>query len=105
MSLRKAINAKCKECAHDPLDKGSAAKQIACCTIKTCPLHSIRPITCKSISRELLDHWHLQAEDLCDRARPLIETSPSCPVEVQNNHLQDESLNIEGTVLPGRIVS
>ena len=29
MSLRKAINAKCKQCVYDPMDVGTAAQQIA----------------------------------------------------------------------------
>ena len=105
MSLRKAINAKCKECAHDPLDKGSAAQQIACCISTDCDLHAVRPVTCKSIPHTLLDHWHLTAEDLCERARLLVETDPPCSAEGLNGHLQDASLNTKGEVLPGRIAS
>ena len=29
MSLRKAINAKCKQCVYDPMDVGIAAQKIA----------------------------------------------------------------------------
>jgi hypothetical protein len=100
MSLRKAINAKCKECAHDPLDKGSAAQQIACCISTDCDLHAVRPVTCKSIPQTLLDHWHLTAEDLCERARPLVEAQPSCSVEGQIDGLPDVKPNVEGEILP-----
>lgn len=89
MSLRNAINKKCRECIHDPLDKGSAAQQIACCQIHDCPLHPVRPVTAKVIPQQLLDHWRISIESLCVRARPLVKTASSCSVEGQIEPLQD----------------
>lgn len=91
MSLRKAINAKCRECRHDPMDAGSAAQQIACCTFADCHLHSVRPITCKSIPARLLEHWHLRELNLCDRAWRLVETGPGTSGEGQYGPLRDAS--------------
>jgi hypothetical protein len=51
MSLRKAINAMCRECIYDPLAGGTAAKQIECFTITTCPLYPVRPTRRKSSSK------------------------------------------------------
>jgi hypothetical protein len=81
ISLRNAINSKCRECIHDPLDKGSAAQQIACCMIHDCPLHPVRPITATVIPKQLLDHWRIPIDSLCERARPLVEPAPSCSVD------------------------
>ena len=92
MSLRKAINSKCRECTHDPLDKGSSAQQIACCTINDCPLHPVRPITATVISQQLLDHWRISIDSLCERARCVVETTPSCSVEGQIDHLAEGTL-------------
>ena len=89
MSLRKAINTKCRECTHDPLDRGSAAQQIACCTINDCPLHPVRPITATVISQQLLDHWRISIDSLCKRARPLVKTALSCSKDSQIEALQD----------------
>ena len=36
-SLRKAINAKCKECLYDPYDKGTWRQQVQACTSPKCP--------------------------------------------------------------------
>ncbi len=72
MSLRKAINAKCRECAVDPLDAGSAAQQIACCVSHECPLHSVRPITCTTIPIRLLAQYGLKAEQLDQQTRNLV---------------------------------
>lgn len=91
MSLRNAINEKCRDCIHDPLDLGSAAQQIACCTNTECPLHEVRPITCKSIPLRLLNNWFISLEDLCERARPLVETSSPSSVEGQIGDLQTAS--------------
>jgi hypothetical protein len=44
MSLRAAINAKCKDCIYDPLSGlGHWRQQVTLCAIKTCPLWPVRP--------------------------------------------------------------
>ena len=44
MSLRAAINAKCKDFIYDPIGgNGTWLKQVADCTAFTCPLHTVRP--------------------------------------------------------------
>lgn len=45
-SLRKAINAKCKDCIYDPLSGlGTWRQQTEACPAKTCPLWPVRPIS------------------------------------------------------------
>ena len=45
MSLRKAINNKCRECLYDPIGgNGTWLNQVADCTSFSCALHSVRPI-------------------------------------------------------------
>ena len=45
MSLRKAINAKCKECIYDPVGAtGSWRQQVGDCTSYFCPLFEARPL-------------------------------------------------------------
>ena len=89
MSLRKAINAMCRDCTYDPLDNGSAAQQIACCTCKSCPLHKVRPMTAKSIPQQLLRAYKIAPAELDTQARALITPSLSCPSDGQNKHLLD----------------
>lgn len=43
-SLRKAINATCKECIYDPYDTGTWRKQVQACTSPKCPLYPLRPL-------------------------------------------------------------
>lgn len=44
MSLRKAINAKCKECIFDPFSgAGKWREQVEACTSTKCPLFNVRP--------------------------------------------------------------
>ena len=83
MRLRNPINAKCRDCIYDPLDKGSAAQQISCCIFHDCPLHAVRPITAKVIPQQLLDHLRISINSLCERARPLVKTASSYSVEGQ----------------------
>ncbi len=44
MSLRAAINAKCKECIYDPIaGRGTWRQQVEACTSPRCPLYPVRP--------------------------------------------------------------
>ena len=42
-SLRKAIDAKCKECIYDKRAPGRWREQVAACESSLCPLHTVRP--------------------------------------------------------------
>jgi hypothetical protein len=43
MSLRKAINLKCKDCVYDSMDKGGWKQQVDACTSYSCSLYPVRP--------------------------------------------------------------
>lgn len=43
MSLRKAINEKCKDCIYDEIERGTWREQVTGCTIQSCPLWAVRP--------------------------------------------------------------
>jgi len=43
MGLRKAINAKCKDCIYDPANGGTWLAQVAQCSCRDCPLWPVRP--------------------------------------------------------------
>lgn len=43
MSLRKAINAKCRECIYDDLAPGNWRQQVEACPCTDCPLYAVRP--------------------------------------------------------------
>ncbi len=45
VSLRKAINDKCKDCGYDALNGGTWRQQIEACTCKKCPLWEVRPVS------------------------------------------------------------
>jgi len=84
MSLRQAVNAKCRECTYDPLDVGTAAQQIAVCTDSDCPLHPVRPITTKRLPLSLLEAYRVDPLTLDDRARGLVYPTVNCSGDVQN---------------------
>lgn len=53
MSLRKAIDEKCKECIYDPHGgNGSWRQQVAACTSESCPLYSVRPMPSMSAEND-----------------------------------------------------
>lgn len=43
LSLRGALNAKCRDCAHDPAAPGTWREQVAQCACPSCPLWPLRP--------------------------------------------------------------
>lgn len=43
MSLRKAINDKCRDCIWDPTGRGTWREQVFMCAVPECPLYSVRP--------------------------------------------------------------
>ena len=45
MSLRKAINEKCRECIYDPNADGAWRMQVSECTSYDCPLYPYRPLS------------------------------------------------------------
>ena len=82
-SLRKAINAMCKDSTYDDQDKGTWRQQVAACTSSRCPLHPVRPVGEKYngtdstyLTMDLLNHWHIKLEDLDERARNIVKDAP-----------------------------
>jgi len=45
LSLRKAINDKCKECIYDKLGSGTWRQQVEACTSPSCALYLVRPVS------------------------------------------------------------
>jgi len=45
ISMRAAVNAKCKDCIYDPAAPGNWRQQVQGCTVKSCPLFQIRPVS------------------------------------------------------------
>ena len=43
MSLRKAINNKCKDCIVDKYSPGNWKQQVSACMVVDCPLFPVRP--------------------------------------------------------------
>lgn len=54
LSLRDAVNAKCKSCIYDPLGGcGTWREQVQACPSANCPLHAVRPVTVKAQNKAL----------------------------------------------------
>ena len=87
MSLRKAINAMCRQCIYDNRDAGTCAQQIACCVISCCPRHAYRPVTASFIPAKVLSCYGIAADELDDRARSLVRDEVQDSVEGQNEPL------------------
>lgn len=50
-SLRKSINAMCKNCTYDKADRGTWRQQVEACEITRCPLWLVRP---KATKKEIV---------------------------------------------------
>lgn len=49
-SLKKAIEAKCKDCTYDHCAAGSWRQQTELCRVYSCPLWEVRPITMETLN-------------------------------------------------------
>jgi hypothetical protein len=57
-SMRKAIDAFCKDCIYDPLSGGGTwREQVGACKDDLCPLHELRPLPMGSYHK-----WQLEAK-------------------------------------------
>ena len=71
MSLRKAINAMCKECIYDPGSDGTWKRQVAECVSRECPLFNVRPGRARGLLKGLgLDTVHGRAEQIASNPAP-----------------------------------
>ena len=48
-SLRARINAMCKVCIYDELDRGNWRQQVSACKAKDCPIWEVRPQSSKAL--------------------------------------------------------
>lgn len=73
MSLRAAINAKCKECIYDPMGGGGNwRQQVEACTSRSCPLFPVRPTSRKTVELAPDEGITVGSEKDADHARELI---------------------------------
>jgi hypothetical protein len=49
-SLKKCIEAKCKDCTYDQAAPGTWREQVEQCTVKKCALWEVRPMTVATIN-------------------------------------------------------
>lgn len=49
-SLKKCIEAKCKDCTYDPMAPGTWREQVEQCTVQLCALWPVRPMTVATIN-------------------------------------------------------
>ena len=57
LSLRGAINNKCRSCIFDEANAGSWLVQVTLCSCKDCPLYEVRPVTKSPISEGTLKSY------------------------------------------------
>ena len=66
MSLRKAINEKCKDCIYDKCAPGNWKQQVTLCSVKSCPLYEVRPKTTSSIPESVLSSYGVKTDQSQD---------------------------------------
>lgn len=52
---RRAVDATCKACIHDPAEAGTWRQQTTLCTVSECPLWAVRPVSHDRIALENAD--------------------------------------------------
>lgn len=51
-SMRRAINAACKDCIFDPVGGGNWRQQVEACATPSCPLFELRPVSVPRDTKE-----------------------------------------------------
>ena len=59
MSLRKAINAKCRDCIFDDLAAGTWLQQVTLCSSPKCQLYGVRPKSTRPIPDSVLNYYQV----------------------------------------------
>jgi len=57
MSLRKAIDQNCKNCAYDEIAAGTWRQQVTLCSVKSCALYDVRPKSTHPIPESVLSYY------------------------------------------------
>lgn len=50
-SLKSAISLHCKNCSYDPKCTGTWREQVEMCTVKSCALWEVRPVTTATVQQ------------------------------------------------------
>ena len=102
MSLRAAVNAKCRWCIHDERAAGSAAVQVELCPSVECPLWPVRPIRQRRIpfSPAVVAEYGMTEREAHARLREPRNPAPSS-VERQIGSVQGEGAAIPGDTVAG----
>ncbi len=64
-SLRTAIDEKCRDCIYDPLAKGNWRQQVTLCSVYSCPLWEVRPVSSAPIPESVLRYYQVNVGDPC----------------------------------------
>jgi len=56
-SLRKCIDENCRNCIYDEQAKGTWRQQVTLCTVESCAMYPVRPITKATIPDNVLDYY------------------------------------------------
>ena len=56
-SLRQCINDNCKNCIYDDTAAGTWLQQVTLCSVKSCALYSVRPVSKSPIPEIVLDSY------------------------------------------------
>ncbi len=64
-SLRTAIDEKCRDCIFDPLAVGNWRQQVTLCSVYSCPLWEVRPLSRAAIPEAVLRYYSVKPGDPC----------------------------------------
>ena len=72
MSLRNAINQKCKDCIYDPEVEGGWIQQVSLCELSDCPLweHRPHPRTAPLLPKMTSNQCHFQSNGVGQGVTP-----------------------------------
>ena len=72
LSLRKCINDNCKSCIYDSAAAGTWLQQVTLCSVTSCALYPVRPVTKAPIPECVLQYYGVTDSEIavCGSLRP-----------------------------------
>jgi hypothetical protein len=95
-SLRKRIDAMCKDCTCDELAMGTWRQQVTLCSVTACPLWQVRPTTSR-IPESVLKYYGVASDDrvMEHLDRQATESSTPGPVRDDSSEIGPTGAHME----------
>lgn len=81
VSLRNAIDENCRNCIYDDKAEGTWRQQVTLCSVTSCAIYPVRPVTKSQIPESTLDYYNVTG---AERERYALKNTLKGPLSEHN---------------------